>query len=36
MIDWNDVGYFLAVARHGSVRAAADQLEVNHSSILGG
>ena len=33
-IDWDDVRYFLAVARHGSVRAAADQLEVNHTTVL--
>src|SRR3984885_14836225 len=34
MIDWDDVRYFLAVARGGSVRAAAAQLGVNHSTIL--
>jgi DNA-binding transcriptional LysR family regulator len=34
MIDWDDVRYFLAVAREGSVRAAADRLEVNHSTVL--
>lgn len=33
-IDWDDVRYFLAVARHGSVRAAAEQLEVNHTTVL--
>lgn len=33
-IDWDDVRYFLAVARHASVRAAADQLEVNHTTVL--
>src|SRR4051794_19001864 len=33
-IDWDDVRYFLAVARHGSVRAAADNLEVNHTTVL--
>ena len=33
-IDWDDVRYFLAVARHGSVRAAAAQLEVNHTTVL--
>jgi hypothetical protein len=26
MIDWDDVRYFLAVARGGSVRAAAERL----------
>jgi DNA-binding transcriptional LysR family regulator len=34
MIDWDDVRYFLAVARGGSVRAAADRLTVNHSTVL--
>ncbi|TAN01253.1 MAG: LysR family transcriptional regulator [Rhizobiaceae bacterium] len=34
MIDWDDVRYFLAVARGGSVRAAAGRLEVNHSTVL--
>jgi DNA-binding transcriptional LysR family regulator len=34
MIDWDDVRYFLAVARSGSVRAAADQLGVNHATVL--
>jgi DNA-binding transcriptional LysR family regulator len=34
MIDWDDVRYFLAVARGGSVRAAAAQLGVNHSTVL--
>ena len=34
MIDWDDVRYFLAVAREGSVRAAAERLEVNHSTVL--
>ena len=34
MIDWDDVRYFLAVARGGSVRAAALRLEVNHSTVL--
>jgi len=33
-IDWADIRYFLAVARHGSVRAAAGQLEVNHTTVL--
>jgi DNA-binding transcriptional LysR family regulator len=33
-IDWDDVRYFLAVARNGSVRAAADQLGVNHTTVL--
>jgi len=34
MIDWDDVRYFLAVARGGSVRAAAGHLRVNHSTVL--
>src|SRR5438045_6450377 len=34
MIDWDDVRYFLAVARGGSVRAAAGSLGVNHSTVL--
>ncbi|MEP7454065.1 LysR family transcriptional regulator [Phyllobacterium sp. SB3] len=33
-IDWDDVRYFLAVARHGSVRAAAARLDVNHTTVL--
>lgn len=34
MIDWDDVRYFLAAARGGSVRAAAARLRVRHSTIL--
>jgi DNA-binding transcriptional LysR family regulator len=34
MIDWDDVRYFLAAARGGSVRAAAQRLGVNHSTVL--
>src|SRR5690349_11597354 len=34
MIDWDDVRYFLAIARGGSVRAAAEQLGVNHSTVI--
>jgi len=34
MIDWDDVRYFLAVARGGSVRTAAERLAVNHSTVL--
>src|ERR1700678_1692515 len=34
MIDWDDVRYFLAVARGGSVRAAAERIGVNHSTVL--
>ena len=34
MIDWDDVRYFLAAARGGSVRAAAERLGVNHATVL--
>ncbi|MEO9129821.1 MAG: LysR family transcriptional regulator [Sphingomonas sp.] len=34
MIDWDDVRYFLAAARGGSVRAAAKGLGVNHATVL--
>ena len=34
MLNWDDVRYFLAVARRGSVRAAAERLGVNHSTVL--
>jgi DNA-binding transcriptional LysR family regulator len=34
MIDWDDVRYFLAVARGRSVRAGAERLGVNHSTVL--
>src|ERR1700712_4659823 len=34
MIDWDDIRYFLAVARGGSVRAAAKSLAVNHATVL--
>jgi DNA-binding transcriptional LysR family regulator len=34
MIDWDDVRYFLATARGGSVRAAAGRLGVNHATVL--
>ena len=34
MSNWDDIRYFLAVARGGSVRAAADILKVNHSTAL--
>lgn len=33
-LDWDDIRYFLAVAREGSVRAAAGRLKVNHSTVL--
>jgi DNA-binding transcriptional LysR family regulator len=34
MIAWDDIRYFLAVARGGSVRSAAERLGVNHSTVL--
>src|ERR1700754_3085893 len=34
MIDWDDVRYFLAVARGGSVRAPGERLKVNHATVL--
>lgn len=34
MIDWDDIRYFLAVAREGSVRGAAKRLAVNHATVL--
>src|ERR1700751_800701 len=34
MIDWDDVRYFLAAAREGSVRAAAKRLGVTHATVL--
>src|SRR5258706_13320760 len=34
MIDWDDVRYFLAVARGGSGRAAAGRLGANHATVL--
>lgn len=33
MFDWNDLRYFLAVAQHGSTRAAARALGVNQSTV---
>ncbi len=33
MTDWDDLRFYLAVARHGSLSAAAGRLEVNHSTI---
>ena len=32
--DWDDIRYFLAVARGGSVRAGAEHLGVRHSTVL--
>ena len=34
MNDWDDVRFFLAVARGGSVRAGSEALAVNHSTVL--
>src|SRR5262245_50633780 len=33
MFDWNDLRYFLAVARRGSTIAAAEALKVNQSTV---
>ena len=33
MIDWDDIQYFLAVARAGNVTSAASKLAVNHSTV---
>lgn len=33
-MDWDDVRFFLATSRGGSVRAAAAQLGVNHATVL--
>lgn len=33
MKDWDDLRFFLAVARSGSIRAAAARLGVNHSTV---
>lgn len=33
MNDWDDLRFFLAIARKGSIRAAADELSVNHSTV---
>ncbi len=32
-MDWNDIKIFLALVRHGSVRAAGDRLGVSHSTV---
>jgi DNA-binding transcriptional LysR family regulator len=33
MLDWNDLRYFLALARHGSTVAAARALDMNQSTV---
>lgn len=33
MLNWDDLKFFLAVCRTGSVRAAANQLGVNHTTV---
>ncbi|HFD32794.1 MAG TPA: LysR family transcriptional regulator [Gammaproteobacteria bacterium] len=33
-MDWDDLRFFLAVARKGSIRAASSSLSVNHSTVL--
>lgn len=32
-MNWDNLKYFLAVSRHGSVRAAAKALDVNHATV---
>ncbi len=32
-VNWDDMKYFLAVCRTGSIRAAARQLDVNHATV---
>ena len=32
-MDWDDIRYLLALVRRGSVRAAATQLQVNHTTV---
>lgn len=32
-MDWDDIRFYLAVARHGSIRAASNQLSVNPSTV---
>ena len=33
MLDWDDLRFFLAVARHGSLTAAAKDLRVAQSTV---
>ena len=33
-LDWDDLHFFLAVSEHGSISAAAQLLNVNHSTVL--
>jgi molybdate transport repressor ModE-like protein len=33
-LDWNDLRYVVAIARHGSAAAAARALEVSHATVL--
>lgn len=32
-MNWDDLKYFLAVCRNGSIRAAANELDVNHATV---
>jgi len=32
-VDWNDLRHFLALARHGSIRAAGKELSVSHTTV---
>jgi DNA-binding transcriptional LysR family regulator len=33
MLNWDDLKFFLAVCRAGTVRAAAEELKVNHATV---
>jgi len=33
-MDWDDLRFFYAIARAGSVRGAALKMKVNHSTVL--
>ena len=33
MLNWQDLQYFLAVARHGSLSGAANELQVDHTTV---
>ena len=33
LMDWNNLQFFLAVARNGTIRSAAESLKVNHSTV---
>ena len=33
-LDWNDIRFYLAVARHGNIAKAAEELKVNQSTVM--